>query len=309
MYLNGAYLGATSVARSNTPGGLFSISGNPFYSQGFKGQIYNVKIWNSKLESNEINESMHTYAKGSLTASKTLLAHYDFNEYTEGALVDRSGSNKTLVPSSALTWNTESLKTTGIVETSTAFSSLQNVIKFNRTYLTAAGGWTSPSGVTRYKALVVAGGGGGGGGPHDGYNDHMNGGGGGAGGLKTSQALILTAAAVYPIKVGAGGSGTIQGAAGTNTASAPTKGQSSELGTVITTTGGGAGGYMSATGTVVAATSGGSGGGGGGQANAAYPIAGAAGTSGEGNSGGNGFDWTNTFQGAGGGGGKLRWRG
>jgi hypothetical protein len=286
LYLNGSYLGANTVTRLRAPGGLFSLSGNTFYSQGFKGQIDNVKVWNQKLEANEIQESMHTYAKGSLTASKTLLAHYDFNEYTEGALVDRSGNNKTLNPSSALTWNTESLKTTGIVETSTPFSSPQTVAKFNRTYLTAAGGWTPPANVSRFKTLVVAGGGGGGGG-HDTLH---GGGGGGAGGLL--QPVLDHSTTVLRVQVGAGGAGGAGRLRGGT-------GQNSILGTSLTANGGGGGGAYYPIGKSTGgggATTGGSGGG----AGAGEVQDGADPTSGQGFAGGN--SKANTAYGAGGGG-------
>lgn len=299
LYIDGQQVWQGTMTRSANAGPLFTVGGAEQATDNeLSGSIDQVKVWGSALTAAQVQTSMHSY--NTFTGSPTLRAHYDFNETENGVLFDRSGNARNLALPS--TFGNSELSSTPIVENGPAHSH-QTYYKFKRSYLTANGGWTAPN-QSKAKALVIAGGGGGGGGPSaSNAYDHMNGGGGGAGGLKFETSLSITAGGTYPIKIGAGGLGTIQGALNANTASASTKGQSSAFGSLLSTSGGGAGGYMSTTGTIIAATTGGSGGGGGAQAGAAYPITGAAGTSGEGNSGGNGFDWNGSFQGAGGGGG------
>ncbi len=121
------------------------------------------------------------------------------------------------------------------------------------------------------KALVVAGGGGGG----AGSSDFGHYGGGGAGGYKYFASNPISTG-LYPVTVGAAGSGTYNGQ-GIN-------GGDSTFNEIMATGGGGGGGYYGA------GSAGGSGGGGG--------TSGGSGVVGEGNSGGTGT----TYGGAGGGG-------
>ena len=135
-----------------------------------------------------------------------------------------------------------------------------------------------PSGFsTNVQVLVVAGGGGGGG---------NGGGGGGAGGLIFNFSYPVSEGS-YPVTVGAGSSFTYN--------TSPIAGGNSVFGS-ITAYGGGGGASRDAGGD---ALSGGSGGGGGGSQNGYTPAA--AGITGQGNSGGTGYN--NGCQSAGGGGG------
>ena len=136
--------------------------------------------------------------------------------------------------------------------------------------------------------LVVGGGGGGG----NNGADAAGGGGGGAGGLLTATNLSLVSGTAYTITIGGGGADTV---AGVNSSIAGTG-----L-TTITAIGGGRGGN----GRLPTAPSVGGSGGGGGAGMVGYTQSGVAGTSGQGNAGGNGHGDNSAAdpQSAGGGGG------
>jgi hypothetical protein len=173
---------------------------------------------------------------------------------------------------------------------STAFSSLQNVVKFNRSYLTATGGWTPPAGFARAKLLVVGGGGGGGG---------RHGGGGGAGGFIETEVTLTQQ--VHRITVGPGGFGSPYLANNTSinsiTARTQKGGDSSAFGQ--TALGGGAGsGKASDTGNL----SGGSGAGT--DSNSSFSTPG-SGQAGQGNRGGQGTGGSGENYTGGGGGGNI----
>jgi uncharacterized repeat protein (TIGR02543 family) len=308
LYVNGSLLANLTGTNLTSPSSsTFAVGAKDATGiERFVGQLDQVKVWHSELSDTQVAASMHAYgatqANNTAVASgASLIAHYDFNGYEPGIEPNRSGSGIPLIPQSAIA--SGSYTDSAIVSRGTAHG-LQTYLRFNRSYLTAAGGWTSPSSMTRYKALVVAGGGGGGGGPSQGggNNHHVNGGGGGAGGLLESDAQSSTGGAVIAVKVGQGGLGTIQGPTNANTASASTNGGNSTLGD-MEAIGGGAGGYMPSVGNITAAKTGGSGGGGGAQAVDGADVSGKSGTVGQGNRGGNGFTWNSSFQGAGGGGG------
>jgi hypothetical protein len=298
IYINGELtdqVNSYGNGTRNAPGGTFAIGSCVSDAGGnnFNGWIDEVKILSGGVPSqSSIRTMMHSYGGAGLTA------YYDFNEFMDGIVIDRTGNGNNLAPWAANSWLSSQVTSSAIVEMGTAYGT-QNTARFLRTYITADGGWTTPSGVTRYKALVVAGGGGGGGGP---TGDHNNGGGGGAGGLRATESMQLSAASPIQVTVGHGGIGALLDSRNNAIAISPTTGGNSTLGN-ITSTGGGAGGHMTQIGTIIAATSGGSGGGGAAQAGSAYPVAGAAGTAGQGNAGGNGYDWDGVFQGSGGGGG------
>ena len=159
-------------------------------------------------------------------------------------------------------------------------------------YIDSTQGWIayygfSVSPIANYSVeyLVVAGGGGSGSGL---------GGGGGAGGLLTGT-TTLTAGTAYTITLGAGGAGAAAGTTNSGTAGA----NSSISGVSITATGGGFGGGIYLNG-----GSGGAGGGGGSTDNSGpTQKTGGAGTSWQGNAGGNGCPTTQTGYTSGGGGG------
>jgi hypothetical protein len=285
FYLDGQSLGTLSPGRTN-PGSVFSLGGSRHGDAGFDGQMDNVKVWGAALSQAQLQESMHVYAKGTLTNALNLRAHYDFNEFTEDLVIDRSGNNRHLTPSTTSIWSSSLLDSQQITETSTAHNNLQNVVEFNRTVLTAAGGWTRPSSTTRFKSLVVAGGGGGG---------AWVGGGGGAGGLLESANLTISDS-VIPIVVGQGGAGARHLGNDTfvqnNVSHNGRSGQVSRIGTLVSALGGGRGGSIWGNGTSNNAVpgSGGSGGGGIGFETTGRP--GAQGEPGQGNTGGAGDSGT-----------------
>ncbi|MEN9955976.1 MAG: hypothetical protein RLY34_783, partial [Actinomycetota bacterium] len=267
----------TSQPNRQEIGSAFTIGSNTIVNYNWTGEIDQVKIWTSRLTSDQIAESMHTYQKGTLTASATLRAHYDFNEYNAGALLNRTG-DATYNLTMSNTVGENRFSTSRIVQTGNAHASLQTYVKFNRSYLTAAGGWTPPSGFAKAKLLVVGGGGGAG---------VRHAGGGGAGGFIETEVSLTQAA--QKITVGMGGQGGPYMATSTSSATpATTRGQNS-IAFSQTAVGGGAG---AGRGTDSSFHSGGSGGGT--DAPAATNTPG-TGQSGQGNSGGQGSNspfWT-----------------
>jgi uncharacterized repeat protein (TIGR02543 family) len=299
LYVDGNLAWAGTTPRV-TGGPFFTVGGSRQGGTGqssFDGQIDQVKVWGAALTSTQVANSMHTHGSafsGTPSASCTtgLRAHYDFNEFVTGTVLDRSGCGKNLafnIAASGGSFAESDFKSSEIVETSTAHS-LQTYYKFNRSYLTASGGWTPPAGVTKFKTLVLAGGGGGGGG----HDTAHGGGGGGAGGLL--QPILNYSSGALKVQVGTGGfggEGRKQGKQGGNTI----------LGETISAIGGGGGGAYYPNDPCVSscgggATSGGSGGG----AGAGQVQTGAIGTAGQGFSGGNSGPSTNVSYGAGGGG-------
>ncbi|MFZ9048746.1 MAG: glycine-rich domain-containing protein, partial [Poseidonia sp.] len=133
------------------------------------------------------------------------------------------------------------------------------VLTFERTVLTASGGWKVPSGVTEVDYLVLAGGGGGG--------AHVGGGGGGGGMLTGTNSSV--SGTVVPVQVGHGGrggallpsayagGGSCSGSCASDSRQAAVGGNS--VFADVETTGGGSGGHWS----YFSPSSGGSGGGGG----------------------------------------------
>ena len=170
-----------------------------------------------------------------------LNAYFDFN-------FERHRDTVTSVPnlatgaeasSASLTSVTGSPQVVRIWDVSTVGS--DTVLTFERTVLTAQGGWRVPIGVSSADALIVGGGGGGG------YN---TGGGGGGGGVGFFNSTELPSGSFVPVVVGQGGMGaTTSGGNGTN-------GQPSQLRTSIVGGGGGGAGWLSGGGNGVDAPTG-----------------------------------------------------
>ncbi len=245
-------------------GPRFTIGGAQQWDLAYpeiSGAIDQVKVWTTALDATGVQASMHTYSSSGVTG--TLKAHYDFNEFEDGIVRDRTGNNNNLVFNTAVAggYAEANFNDTFLVDTGTAHSQ-QSYVRFKRSYLTATGGYTLPSGITKYKAAIIGGGGGGG---------SMVGGGGGAGGFTESQSLTLTPQAISVV-VGQGGFGaTMFGSTTDNYLSngvhrTANSGQASKLGS-ITMNGGGRGATLTRPNVGYAdvnALSGGSGGGGGG---------------------------------------------
>lgn len=256
----------------------------------FLGQIDEVKVFNIYRYDFQIPGDISNYLSPSTSG---LVAYYDMNESSTGFIHNRvTGS---LISQDLKVYGSPNFPS--IAETS--YSAGVTTVIFKRSYLTAGSGWKMPVAKSNVSVVLVGGGGGGGGG--------YQGGGGGAGGMIESTTSL--AATFYPIKIGLGG-------AGRKTAcdALPKNGESTTAFN-LTAIGGGSGGveyqcgglsdnsngdYLS-----VAPNAGGSGGGGNWSS-----LAGAAGTTGQGNPGGTsinlensgGYYTTTRYGGAGGGG-------
>jgi hypothetical protein len=198
------------------------------------GQIDQAKVWGGALTSTQLLASMHTHSTAGITSPPELRAHYDFNEFVAGQVLDRSGNNRHL---SFNTGVSGSYASSNFVETaivSTSVTSTNRVLQFNRTYLTADGGWFAPSTTLAYQALIV--GGGGGGGKPD--NAASRTGGTGAGGAVYHIPSLTLPGAVIPIVVGHGGLG------GRTTTDQGVNGGDSVLGTLRVGGGGGGNSYL-----------------------------------------------------------------
>ncbi len=227
LYLNGIEAErAVGTGTRATLGSYFVVGSGGQYDRPWLGHIDQVKIWDGELTQAELFTSMEAYQKGSI--DNNLRAHYDFNEFNAGIVIDRTGNGSNLSLSSTVT--ASRFTSSQIIRTGVAYGE-QNVVEFRRTYLTAVGGWTPPSGVSRFKALVVGGGGGGGG-----YDD---GGGGGAGGVIDVLSTQI-AGPTISVAVGQGGLGGRDEASDLNRGSS---GRDSRLNSYIAIGGGGGGGY------------------------------------------------------------------
>ncbi|BDQ00819.1 LamG-like jellyroll fold domain-containing protein [Aquiluna sp. KACHI24] len=202
LFIDGNLAWTGSLARTSAAGTYFTLGGTrQNTNQEFPGEIDQVKVWNGALSAAQVQASMYGYSTAGIT-SPTLRAHYDFNEFSSTALMDRSGNGNTLIYNQAVSgsYAETDLTSSGIVQTSVAHGS-QTVLRFMRSYLTSAGGWTPPAVSTRYKALIVAGGGGGGD-----SAANTTGGGGGSGAIFYTDNLTLSS--TVAIQVGMGGRGS-----------------------------------------------------------------------------------------------------
>jgi hypothetical protein len=186
VYLNGALIQTVSATGGDGAGDPFyiGVDGRAGFPYPFGGEIDQVKVWSAALSASQVQESMHVWAAAGVTGSPGLLAHYDFNDNTQATtLRDMVGSQNLTIT------NATTGRYVPIVVTST--SGGQELYRFTRSYLTATGGWTVPSGVDEVDVVVVGGGGGlasAGGDPGQGGNFSgtavsfgVNGSGGGAG--------------------------------------------------------------------------------------------------------------------------------
>ena len=130
--------------------------------------------------------------------------------------------------SSSLTSVTGSPKVVRTWDVSTSGS--DTILTFERTVLTAQGGWRVPAGVSSAETMVVGGGGGGG------YN---TGGGGGGGGVEYSISTTLTSGSTMTVVIGQGGQGS------TASSSNGANGKPSQLGTAVVGGGGGGASWTS----------------------------------------------------------------
>ncbi len=294
FYINGALAftgnadgaGTGSIANSAdymTIGGRRAIGVST--TSFFDGLIDEVRIFASARTATQIASDMQTYGP---IDSTSLRVYYDGNDGTGTTLFNKasgatSGSDLTLYNSP--TWQ-------DVKEIDTTSQPAYTLVKFPRSYITANGGWKSPSASVSFTSLVLAGGGSGGA-----RVGTAAGGGGGAGGMIESDARILDSNTVVTVIVGQGGLG---GRTGTETTiGTGDNGQNSQLkfgassSESFTAIGGGAGagGYGTTGDISYRGSAGGSGGGASGSNNSGY-VGGAAlqisasGYTGYGNAGG-----------------------
>ncbi|MFM8895389.1 MAG: LamG domain-containing protein, partial [Actinomycetales bacterium] len=175
---------------------VLTISGRPGANQA-TGSIDEVRYYNvARNTAAQAQADMGTWGPAS---TANLMAYFDFNEGTGTALgndATAAGAGPGLTLNGSPTW--VDVKT---VDTSTAQG--ETIVQFPRTYLTQAGGYTIPNGVTRMRVLVVGGGGGG---------AARHGGGGGGGGVTSSSDYSVTAGNIFEVTVGVGGQGGAGGA-------------------------------------------------------------------------------------------------
>jgi uncharacterized repeat protein (TIGR02543 family) len=212
LYADGNEVWRGNMTRgANLAGPHFALGGSRQETNNeFKGHMDQVKIWNNVLTEAQVKTSMKTH--GTFTGAPSLRAHYDFNTFQSGSLRDVSGNSNHLdLPAGTLS---SEFTFSNIMSLPSTANTHQTYIQFNRSFLTAQGGWTPPAGVTNVKALIVGGGGGGGRANNTGA---ASGGTGGGGAVYNIPSLTLTSS-VIPIVVGQGGLGSLsstgQGTAG-----------------------------------------------------------------------------------------------
>ena len=192
-YFNGQLSDGAAVATTMGTGSTSVYVGCFGVSNCFNGTIDEVKVWSTARASN-IATDMDTYTS---TSSAGLLYYWDFNEGSASRVFDRiptANGNSDLrftgTGSSTLFWPT--------VE-SVTISDVYRYVEFDRSYLTAKGGWKIPTGTRNATALVVGGGGGG---------ANNTGSGGAGGGVALGKIPIPGTKPVLRIKVGVGGTGS-----------------------------------------------------------------------------------------------------
>lgn len=280
FYLNGqlAFTGSSGVGSGQINNTSYPLTvgaryfkDNGTYIEHFPGKIDEVRLFSSARSATQIQADMHAYGP---TDTAGLTAYYDFNEGPAGTPGTGTVYNRADGATSATNLRTVNGPTYTDVKQTTSNGN-NTVVTFPRSYLTAAGGWRIPEGVSTVNRLLVGGGGSGGSG---------RGGGGGAGGFD-DDTQSLTPGSVVTVEVGQGGIGVDNSEQGQD-------GQASTLGTTSVDGGGGGGAW--------GANSGRPGGSGGGGAGADGNSPGAASGNGQGNAGGSG---SSSAAGSGGGGG------
>ena len=207
LYVNGQPVLAANatILRNAASGTHFALGGaRQIGHDSFDGNIDQFKIWGTNLSQSQVTNSMHNHGatfSGAPTASCTtgLRAHFDFNEFVPGTVTDRSGCGRHLAFNSVGTsYNEANFTSAAIVTNPTSAHSLQTFVQFNRSYLTAAGGWTPPSDISKFKALIVGGGGAGG-------TVAAGSSGGGGGGQVQESTLSRSGSNPLAVVVGVGG--------------------------------------------------------------------------------------------------------
>ncbi|CAN2210044.1 Concanavalin A-like lectin/glucanases superfamily [Candidatus Nanopelagicaceae bacterium] len=181
----------------------------------FRGQLDEVKLWKVARTTSEIMQDMHSGD----ASNPSLQFYYDFNKSVGSKTENISNLGYGGGPRADLI--TVGSATYVDVKTTTT-SSAYTTIKFPRTYITQAGGWTIPSNISTASAIVVGGGGGGG------WN---SGGGGGGGGFLSLPNTNVSG--IVTVKVGVGGVGALATDVGQVPTVQPQDGQSSQFGSTV----------------------------------------------------------------------------
>lgn len=168
-----------------------STPGDP-WAVFWDGNLDEVRVWNDVRTQGEIQSAMHSPAS---TSDGDLAAYWDFNQIATDsvAALGSVGGDATLTKVGA-----GEVVSTEFATADTASRSGWTIHKFERSYITTAGGWTVPDAVTAAEVLVVGGGGGGG---------AWVGAGGGGGGV-IENVTALTPGSTEAVRVGHGGLGS-----------------------------------------------------------------------------------------------------
>ena len=222
IFVNGQLAKQVTTTDVSNITGTFYIGRGAYTNEAhWQGDIDELRIWSGDQSAN-IAARMHQYVASNTSG---LRAYFDFNEGSGTSVYNRVTDAGLTASASAPTFRT--IEETSKVEGKT-------VVKFPRSYLTPAGGWTVPAGVTRADLFAVAGGGGGGGGGFGGVGYVGGGGGGGAGGeAELISGGALTPAAVLDIEVGQGGLGGPGGQSNSWQGEAGRSGQNTLVGSLI----------------------------------------------------------------------------
>ena len=228
--------GVESYSVSSYEGDLGNNNDQPLYVGSRSGQYATSDAWHGLIDdlriytsdrSSTIADDMNEYPN---ISDANLNAYFDFN-------LDRHRDTITSVPNMATGTGASSASLTSAVGSpevvrtwDVSTSGSETILTFERTVLTAQGGWRVPAGVSSAETLIVGGGGGGG------YN---TGGGGGGGAVEYSSSATLTSGSTATVVVGQGGQGS------TATSSDGASGTRSQLGTTVVGGGGGGASYAS----------------------------------------------------------------
>ena len=203
-----------------------SRSGTKVTTDAWHGLIDDVRIYTSD-RSTTISDDINEYPS---VNDANLNAFFDFNLERHGDTITSisnmaTGSGASSASLTSVTGSPEVVRTWDV---STVGS--ETVLTFERTVITAQGGWRVPAGVSSARTLIVGGGGGGG---------YTTAGGGGGGGVEHTSSATLSPGSTMTVIVGQGGQGS------TSTTSDGGDGRPSQLGSSIVGGGGGGANWAS----------------------------------------------------------------
>jgi len=169
-YVNGQVVGNATQSSTMPTGFDFDVGSLNAGGHFFQGRIDDVRIYSDARTQSEIEADMHTYAtcvyvncasSGDTYNDDNLVAYYDFNEGPARTTGTGTVYNRVSGASSSMNLRTVGSPTYTDVKQVTSNGN-NTVVTFPRSYLTAAGGWRVPAGVSNIRALLGGGGGGGG---------------------------------------------------------------------------------------------------------------------------------------------------